>query len=159
DSPRFHWAVRVSGVTVAEGDTAVAAMDSVRVACLLPASPADGYDLQVVADPAGLVPETSEANNASTQTWGGLRFPTTGVIDSLSNNGSLQRAWAGNVSGLKIVNHALTQTVTSSYAIWNGGAFGPDQEAYVRLDAVTADAPEHDLLLKVQGLTWTAGTV
>lgn len=89
----------------------------------------------------------------------GAGFPTTVILDDFERpDGPLAGAWVGSTSGLRIVGGALTQTSTSSYAIWDGRVLAPDQEVYARFDAVT-DSAEHSLLLKVQGRTWQDGTI
>jgi hypothetical protein len=161
-APAFHWMVVANGIAVAQGDTAVGARDSVRVQCAMPAAPVIGYGLRIVVDTTGVVAETNETNNVAMQVWGASTFPTTAVLDSLGAvtgpNRPLGAPWTGNVSGLQVVNHALSQSTSSSYAIWNGGVFGADQEAWYQFQAV-GSAPEHDLLLKVQGTSWTAGAI
>ena len=99
-------------------------------------------------------------------------FPHTSVLDPLGNTSLVAAAseavspavplgspWVGNITGLVIQNHAMMQTTPSSYAIWNGRVFTGDQEAWYRMTAVDATAPEHDLLLKVQGSSWTTGAI
>src|SRR5206468_1895988 len=77
----------------------------------------------------------------------------TAVLDDFNRaNGALSGSWTGQTSGLAISNNQLVQTVSGWNTIaWNATTFGPDQEAYVTLAAITATAPEHDLLLKMQG--------
>jgi hypothetical protein len=52
-------------------------------------------------------------------------------------------------------------TTTGGYAtpVYNGAVFGASQEAYVKIATLTAGAPEHDLMLKVQGTIWSAGHI
>jgi glucose/arabinose dehydrogenase len=89
----------------------------------------------------------------------GAAFPSTATVDDFERaDGVLGGAWIGSVSGLRIAGGALTQTATTSYAIWNGATFGPDQEAWATFGAVT-DSAEHDLLFKVQGPSWQDGHV
>jgi hypothetical protein len=39
------------------------------------------------------------------------------------------------------------------------GIFGPNQEAFVTLNSIAVSPQEHDLLLKVQGTTWSSGCI
>jgi hypothetical protein len=73
---RFHWALLADATTLAEGDTLVAARDSVQIV-VTPASPlpAGDYDLRVVADSLGVVVEKDESNNARTRTLSVLPGP------------------------------------------------------------------------------------
>ena len=88
-------------------------------------------------------------------------FPTTPVLDGFDRaNGPLAAPWIDpvyNLAGLAVDDSALVQSCCS-YAtpVWGGAVFGPDQEAFVRLTAVTPTAPEHDLMLKIQGSTYAA---
>lgn len=75
-----------------------------------------------------------------------------------SEDRPLSTPWLGNLNGLAIEAHALVQTGSSNYCVWNE-TFGPNQEAHVRLDSISAAAPEHDLLLKVQGTSWNSGAI
>jgi len=87
-------------------------------------------------------------------------FPTTPVLDTFNRaNGPIGGAWADQTAGLVIDSNALAQTGGSATTVWSGGAFGPDQEAFVTLSALTAGASEHDLMLKVQGTTWSSGHI
>src|SRR5262249_32481946 len=95
------------------------------------------------------------ANVANTAT-APAAHPTAPVLDNFNRpNGPLAAPWVGQVVGLAVNNSALTQ-VSGTYLspVWNGAVFGPDQEAYVTLSAITASSPEHDLMLKVQGQSW-----
>lgn len=75
-----------------------------------------------------------------------------------SEDRPLGSPWLGNLNGLSIQSHALVQTGSSNYCLWND-PFGANQEAHVRLDSISTSAPEHDLLLKVQGSSWTSGAI
>src|SRR5262249_33729466 len=52
-----------------------------------------------------------------------------------------------------------TQTTSDSWGLWNGAVFGPDQEAYFKFTTLATNTPEHDLMLKVQGTSWSAGEI
>jgi glucose/arabinose dehydrogenase/PKD repeat protein len=159
-APFSRWALRAGAITLAAGDTLVAALDSVRIVVELPSLPPAAYDLRVVVDTLGAVTETDESNNAFTQTFARPDFPTTPLLDAFQRaDAPLAAPWVGSLGGLAIVDRALAQTSNTSYAVWNGGVFGPDQEAYFAFDAVTPTSPEHDLLLKVQGSSWTSGAI
>ncbi len=85
-------------------------------------------------------------------------FPTTGVLDDFDHaNGPIGDAWVDERGALAIVDSVLTQPSGYASVVWSTEAFGPNQEAFVTLDEVTATAPEHDLMLKVQGLEWETG--
>ena len=52
----------------------------------------------------------------------------------------------------------LRQNGTQNSMVWNGGVFGPEQEAFVTLGAREARRRlEHDLMLKIQGTTYSSG--
>lgn len=82
-------------------------------------------------------------------------FPSTAVLDNFNRtSGAVGGSWTGQTTGLAISNNQLVQTVSGwNTIVWNGASFGADQEAYVTLAAITATAPEHDVLLKMQGTT------
>ncbi len=67
-APRTRWMMLMDGLKVAEGDTSVAATDSVRLSVQLTAGVAPGIRaLRVVADTLEEVSETNESNNARQQ--------------------------------------------------------------------------------------------
>jgi PKD repeat protein len=155
-----RWTLIADGIAIAQGDTLVPALDSVIVSRVLPALPVAPHTLRVVADTLGVVVETDETNNGRTQRWAPIGFPTARVLDTFERaDAALSAPWVGSLSGLTVHTRALEQTRPTSYAIWNRDPFGPDQEVFVRFERVTANAPEHDLLLKVQGNTWTKGCI
>jgi glucose/arabinose dehydrogenase len=81
-------------------------------------------------------------------------FPTTPVVDRFDRpDGAIGGAWTADVAVLRIVSQALTQQPGAATTVWNGATFAANQEAYVTLNAVTATAPEHDLMLKIQGVS------
>ena len=81
-------------------------------------------------------------------------FPTTPVVDRFRPPRRRdRRAWTADVAVLRIVSQALTQQPGAATTVWNGATFAANQEAYVTLNAVTATAPEHDLMLKIQGVS------
>ena len=88
-------------------------------------------------------------------------FPTTPVLDAFDRaNGPLAGPWIDPVyllNGLAVDDSMLSQSCCSYAApVWGGATFGPDQEAFVRLQAVSPTAPEHDLMLKIQGTSYAA---
>ncbi len=88
-------------------------------------------------------------------------FPTTPVVDNFNRaNGALGGQWVGQTTGLTISNNQLTSSSGAAVsAVWNGAVFGADQEVYVTFNAINAAAPEHDLMLKVQGTSYTGGHI
>ena len=82
------------------------------------------------------------------------------MVDDFNRaDGGLGATWL-NSSGLAIASGELRLTTTGSVSpVWNGAVFGPEQEAYLTLTAITATSPEHDLMLKVQGTTWSTGHI
>ncbi len=87
-------------------------------------------------------------------------FPTTPVLDDFNRpNGPIGSPWVDDVAHLAIDNNVLTETCCSATTVWNGGTFGPDQEAFVTFGAVTTTPSEHDLMLKVQGQSWASGHI
>ena len=87
-------------------------------------------------------------------------FPTTAVLDNFNRpNGPIGGLWTGDISGLQIVSGQLQQISLSNSLVLGTAPFGPTQEAFVRIARMTPNAPEHNLMLKVQGLTWDAGHI
>jgi len=88
------------------------------------------------------------------------QFPTTSVLDDFERpSGALGGAWVGDATGLQIVAGQLTQISLTSSAVLSSPILGGDQEAWIDLAQVTPNAPEHNLMLKVQGLTWDTGHI
>src|SRR6185436_697573 len=68
-SPRSRWRLMADTTLIAEGDTALAARDTIRIARVLPPTLAAGtYVLRVVVDTLGGVVETNETNNGFAKT-------------------------------------------------------------------------------------------
>lgn len=87
-------------------------------------------------------------------------FPSTPVLDNFNrSNGPIGGAWVGNTTWLAIQSQKLVETGPDASTVWSGGVFGPSQEVYVRLDQITTNVSEHDLMLKVQGLDWSSGHI
>jgi hypothetical protein len=64
----MHWILRAGSTELTQGDTAVAALDSVTFQRSLPVGLQPGtYDLRLVVDTLGVVVETNETNNAVTR--------------------------------------------------------------------------------------------
>lgn len=115
------------------------------------------YDaVLTVADSTGAI-DTSAVRIVVSE---GFAFPTTIVLDDFDRAaGPLGASWAGDTGGMAVADSALTQAGPDGSVVWNGAAFGADQEAYVTLRSIPGGAGEHDLMLKVQGLAWSAGHV
>jgi len=91
---------------------------------------------------------------------GAASFPATGVLDNFNRaNGPVGGAWVDATSGLNIVSNALTQSVITNSVVWNGASFGKNQEAYFTFVASSGTAAEQNLMLKVQGTSWSSGHV
>ena len=82
-------------------------------------------------------------------------FPSTAVIDDFNRaNGPLGAPWQADVAGLAVSSNALVQPSGYGFPIWGGSSFGPDQECFVTIKAITGSAsPERDLVLKAQTLS------
>ncbi len=86
-------------------------------------------------------------------------FPTTAVIDNFNRaNGALAAPWVGT-NGVAIASNRLSQTCCYATPVWTGASFGPEQEAFLTLSSIVANAPEYDLMLKVQGTTYTSAHI
>jgi glucose/arabinose dehydrogenase len=114
--------------------------------------------LTVTDDLAALGRDTLHLVVTSSST---TRFPSTPVIDDFDRpDGPIGGAWTDELYGLAIVDHRLRQTGGIGIAVWGGGApFGPNQEAYFTLDAMTQGSPHHSLMLKVQGTSYANGHI
>jgi len=87
-------------------------------------------------------------------------FPQTAVLDNFNRaNGAIGGSWVDGTSGLTINNNQMTQTVADNSTVWNGATFGATQEEYITFAAVNSAAPEQNLMLKVQGTTWSSGHI
>src|SRR6185369_7942568 len=87
-------------------------------------------------------------------------YPSTPVLDNFNRaNGALSSPWAGQLSGLSVSNNQLVQTSGAASTIWGGAVFGATQEAYFTVNSFTSGATEHDLMLKIQGLSWDTGHI
>ncbi|NOT33501.1 MAG: PKD domain-containing protein [Candidatus Eisenbacteria bacterium] len=87
-------------------------------------------------------------------------FPTTPVLDNFNRaNGPIGSPWVGITSGLTINNNMLWPSCCSPSTVWSSQSFGPNQEAFIRFQAISTSAPEQDLMLKVQGLSYTTGHI
>ncbi|MCC6651809.1 MAG: PQQ-dependent sugar dehydrogenase, partial [Candidatus Eisenbacteria bacterium] len=65
-------------------------------------------------------------------------FPTTTVLDDFNRaNGGLGALWVDDAASLVITSNTMRQLGPSATTVWNGLSFGPDQECYIRMDAVT----------------------
>ncbi len=90
----------------------------------------------------------------------GAGFPSSAVLDNFNRaNGAIGGSWVDVTSGLSINSNALIQTSSTNTTVWNGATFGPNQEAYITLAAITPSSPEQNLMLKVQGTSWSAGHI
>jgi hypothetical protein len=87
-------------------------------------------------------------------------FPTSEVLDDFNRaNGPIGSQWVDDLFGLVIADSQLTQTAGLALPVWNGSVFGPEQEAFVTLNAITATSPHHTLMLKVQGTSFSTGHI
>lgn len=89
-----------------------------------------------------------------------FHFPSTGILDDFNRaDGPVGGAWVDDTAGLAIADSALILTTGSATTVWSDAVFDPVQEAYFTLAAVTASAPEQNLMLKVQSLIWSGGHI
>jgi glucose/arabinose dehydrogenase/chitodextrinase len=91
-------------------------------------------------------------------------FPTSPVLDTFNRaNGAIGGSWVDPINGLSqlsINNNALVQACCNyKTPVWNGGSFGPDQEAYITIVQGTSTAPEHDLMLKLQTASYASAHI
>lgn len=91
-------------------------------------------------------------------------FPTTPILDNFNRaNGAIGGQWVDPVNGLSLLtinNNQLAQACCQyKTPVWNGGSFGPDQEAYITIATGTATAPEHDLMLKLQSASYASAHI
>jgi glucose/arabinose dehydrogenase len=87
-------------------------------------------------------------------------FPATGVLDNFNRaNGPIGGPWVDVTAGLNISANALIQTVVTNSTVWNGAVFGSNQEAYFTFVNASASAAEQNLMLKVQGTSWSSGHI
>ena len=86
-----------------------------------------------------------------------VRFPTTPVLDDFERpDGAIGPNWYGD-AGVHVDGGGLTHTGAVTSTVWHPNVFGPDQEAFVTLSAISPAASHHDLMLKVQGLLGDTG--
>lgn len=91
---------------------------------------------------------------------GNSAFPSAAVLDNFNRaNGGIGANWTVDKAGLNVSGNALTQSASDNVAVWNSNLFGANQEAYFTFTNVNISAPEHDLMLKVQGFTWDTGEI
>ncbi|MBP7691322.1 MAG: hypothetical protein KA764_05370, partial [Anaerolineales bacterium] len=77
-------------------------------------------------------------------------FPSTTILDTFDRPDSgLGSNWAGAIGGYAIVSNQAS-VIGGSDVYWAPAAYGPDQEVYVTIAAVSATSNEQDLLLKAQ---------
>lgn len=87
-------------------------------------------------------------------------FPTTGIVDDFNReSGAIGPNWTGDTGSLQVVNEQLTEISLTASAVFSSQTFGPTQEAYFTFNTVTPNAPEHNLMIKVQGNTWDTGHI
>jgi PKD repeat protein len=125
------------------------------------------YPLTSEVDVLGRLNETREDDNTATRSLTVVvpvlpaNFPATPIVDSFNRaNGPLNLSWTGDYASASISANQFKPT-TSAYlaTVWNAVAFGPDQEAYVKITALAASSPRQGLLLKVQGPAVTSGAI
>ena len=66
-APIFHWALTANDLVLAQGDTVVSALDSLRLTASATLPTAGAWTLRLVADSTGEVHETDETNNVRVQ--------------------------------------------------------------------------------------------
>lgn len=127
--------------------------------------PAPGAYVAVlsVTDTTGAIDTSAVAVEVSED----FAFPTTGVLDAFGRaDGPPGGAWLADGGGLAIADSALVQGAQDGGLVWDGAAFGADQEAHVVL-AAPGGTGAHVLRLKLQGpspsdghaeVSWDAGT-
>ncbi len=87
-----------------------------------------------------------------------IAFPSTPVLDDFNRaNGPVGSSWSG--PAFSVDANRLAPTAQDAWGVWTPTAFGPTQEVYVTLSTVSASAPEHDLMLKLQNTDWHAGYI
>lgn len=87
-------------------------------------------------------------------------FPTTGILDNFDRaNGPIGAAWTGDKNGIVVLDSALVQQNGYNSFLMVSPVLGPTQEVFVTIKRTTTNAPEHDLMLKIQGLTWDTGHI
>jgi hypothetical protein len=87
-------------------------------------------------------------------------FPQTAVLDNFNrSNGAIGGSWVDQKSSFSISSNRLAFVGTTAYIEWGATTFGPNQEAFVTLSAITATASELNLMLKTQGATWNTGHI
>jgi hypothetical protein len=111
-------------------------------------TPTAGPTATPTSTPTATPTPTNPPTSTPTATPGG--FPGTGVLDTFNRaNGPIGANWAGATGGYSVNGNRLD--VESGGALYWNTAFGADQEVYVTLSAIDANAQEIDLLLKGQG--------
>lgn len=152
------------GGSPALGDSVQIPLSTSHAASLSGLSPGNRYYVQVAATDASGNTTLAGADSFTTQlnvVFQPPAFPRTGALDRFNRaNGSLGSSWTGELAGLAVRSNALVQTASGTPTpTWKSAVFGPDQEAYVTLSAITSTSPEHGVLLKCQGTSWKSGTI
>ena len=96
-SQRAHWRMLVDGAIAAEGDTLVAARDSITLAAAVGPLAAGNHVVRVVADTLGAITETNETNNSITQTFAVVHV--TLAVGDIPHMLALSGAWPNPSSG------------------------------------------------------------
>ena len=87
-------------------------------------------------------------------------FPSTPVLDNFNRaNGALGAPWVDELTGLSVDANTLASSGAYAATEWGGAVFGPNQEAYITIATPAPTASEQDLMLKVQGASWTSGHI
>jgi hypothetical protein len=77
-------------------------------------------------------------------------FPSGTVLDRFDRaNGPVGPNWVGSTTSYRVENNALHNSSGDAMILWNE-RFGPDQEVYATVSAVTPTATEIGLVLKAQ---------
>ena len=124
-APRSRWRVIAPGVTIAQGDTSVAAGDSavVRVRAFAPLAPGLAT-LRVVLDTLGTVPEPNEADNSSQRAVVVFEGPTRDALGPLFTLGPTAAPaasqawlrWRTDEPSHAAVRYGLAPSLTDSVA-------------------------------------------
>ena len=85
-------------------------------------------------------------------------FPTTPVLDAFNRaNGPVGGRWTGDLAYVSISDSALVGTTAS--VVETTYFAGPVMEAYYTFRTINPNAPQQNLMLKVQGPVWSDGQI
>jgi len=139
---RLRWRIGLAGGAVTRRGAAAA--------CALPATATRPVPVRLIVTDLG-----GRTDTATVAVVAGA-----GTLDRFDRvDGAPGASWFGAASVFAIRDSALVLNGASGYLTWNPAAFGAAQEAWMEFDSVAVDAREHDLLLDVQGPSWSAGAI